>query len=107
MAYKVNQSRATVVCLDDGGKVDTFAQLVGEGKVPHVQAVVAWAAEETVERNTAFKKVGVTFLTWTALIERGNGIADNEMDKLQGLIRPGHCCGLIYTSGTTGPPRLS
>ena len=103
--YKVVQSGASIVCLDDAAKVDKFAELVKANRIPDVKAVITWAAEPSRSQKAAFKKGGCDLMTWAELMELGAKVSDEELDDRQALISPGHCCGLIYTSGTTGAPK--
>ena len=58
--YKVVQSGASIVCLDDAAKIDKFAELVKTGRIPDVKAVVTWAAVPSRSQTAAFKKVQVS-----------------------------------------------
>jgi fatty-acyl-CoA synthase len=48
---------------------------------------------------------GAGFRTWADLIERGQGISDQQLASAQAATEPGDVINIQYTSGTTGFPK--
>jgi len=107
-AYKVVHSGASVLVLEDKGKLAKIVQgLNDRGDCKRLKAIVTWGYEPASDEKVSITGVGsVSVLSWAALLEKGKAFNDaGELKKRQDAIKPGNCAALIYTSGTTGDPK--
>jgi long-chain-fatty-acid--CoA ligase ACSBG len=108
-AYKVVHSGASVLVLEDRGKLTKIVKgLNDRGDCKRLQAIVVWGFQPAFGENVAITGVGsVPVLSWAGLLEKGkaSNVVAGELQKRQDAIKPGNCAALIYTSGTTGDPK--
>jgi len=107
-AYKVVHSGASVLVLEDRGKLTKIVKgLNDRGDCKRLKAIVAWGFEPASDEKVMITGVGsVPVLSWAGLLEKGKAFNDSgELQKRQDAIKPGNCAALIYTSGTTGDPK--
>jgi len=109
-AYKVVHSGASVLVLEDKGKLTKIVKgLNDRGDCKRLKAIVAWGFEPASGEKVMITGVGaVPVLSWASLLEKGNAFNDSGQLKMrQDAIKPGTCAALIYTSGTTGDPKAT
>eukprot|EP00928_Gymnodinium_smaydae_P022462 TRINITY_DN1885_c0_g1_i1.p1 TRINITY_DN1885_c0_g1~~TRINITY_DN1885_c0_g1_i1.p1 ORF type:complete len:772 (+),score=190.79 TRINITY_DN1885_c0_g1_i1:67-2316(+) len=106
-AFKVVHSGGSVVAIEDPGKLKKLVQgLNDRGDAKRIKAFVIWGADPKEGETATVTGCGeVPVISWKALMERGQDVADSELDARVSAVSPGHCAALIYTSGTTGDPK--
>jgi len=107
-AYKVVHSGASVIVLEDKGKLTKIVKgLNDRGDCKRLKAIVAWGFEPAADEKVEITGLGsVPVLSWEGLLEKGKSFDDaGELQKRQDATKPSNCAALIYTSGTTGDPK--
>lgn len=106
-AYKVVHSGASIVVVEDRGKIDKLLKgLKDRGDAKRIKAFVSWGFEPAKDEKIHVPGCGkVPVLSWKSLLDLGKPTSGEELQKRTDAVKPGHCAGLIYTSGTTGEPK--
>eukprot|EP00931_Biecheleriopsis_adriatica_P004722 TRINITY_DN106352_c0_g1_i1.p1 TRINITY_DN106352_c0_g1~~TRINITY_DN106352_c0_g1_i1.p1 ORF type:complete len:750 (+),score=166.60 TRINITY_DN106352_c0_g1_i1:176-2425(+) len=106
-AYKVVHSGGVVLVVEDKSKIGKLQAALADRKdAKRLKAIVAWGFEPGSGEKVDIVGCGsVPVISWKALLEKGKGVSDAELDKRIAAVSPGHCAALIYTSGTTGDPK--
>mmetsp|Transcript_6045 Transcript_6045/g.11564 ORF Transcript_6045/g.11564 Transcript_6045/m.11564 type:complete len:759 (+) Transcript_6045:60-2336(+) len=106
-AYKVGHSGASIVLVEDRGKISKLLTGLKERGTNKVLAFVTWGFEPAENETVEVPGRGnVKLLSWQKLLELGKtDPLQAEVDSRIAATKPGHCAALIYTSGTTGEPK--
>lgn len=106
-AYKVVHSGASIVIVEDRGKISKLLAGLQERKATKIVGIVAWGFEPAENETVKVPGSGdVKLLSWSALLNLGKEESlQKEVDARVAATKPGHCVALIYTSGTTGEPK--
>lgn len=94
-AYIVDNSRAKIAICDNRAQYDKYRRAIAEGLMK-----VDWIV--------TMDDLGVPdddVVTYDALLERGRGADDDELDRRIAELTTDETALLIYTSGTTGRPK--
>jgi len=119
VAYKVVQSGASIVVIEDKGKLTKLLTGLAVRKdCRRLKAIVAYGFVPAAGETADVAGIGkVPLLSFTALLEKGQpevgGPAQEQkmfdaaqtVDQRISATDPGHCAAIIYTSGTTGEPK--
>lgn len=106
-AYKVGHSGASIVLVEDRGKIKKLMTGLEERRTKKLKAIVAWGFEPAENETVDVPGCGkVKLVSWQKMLELGKTEAlQKEVDSRVEATKPGHCAALIYTSGTTGEPK--
>jgi long-subunit acyl-CoA synthetase (AMP-forming) len=91
--FIADHADAVVGVVENRDYLDRFLALRKDA--PRLKTLVLMEGEPTGE--------GV--LSWAELLERGDSVGEDELDRRMSAARPDDVCTLIYTSGTTGNPK--
>lgn len=97
--YISEHSEAQVIVVEDAGQLNKFRQIYKN--LPNLKALVQYKGDP----DTAGFGDSIKVLSWTELLELGEGASGEEQDKRLASQQVEEACTLIYTSGTTGPPK--
>jgi long-subunit acyl-CoA synthetase (AMP-forming) len=91
--YIAEHAEAAVAVVENARYLELFLEV--RAGLPRLRAIVLMEG--------ASDREGV--LSWTQLLERGDAVAEAELDARIAAQSEGECATLIYTSGTTGTPK--
>jgi long-subunit acyl-CoA synthetase (AMP-forming) len=92
--YIAQHSEARVAILENRDYLAKFLEV--RSRLPKLQAIVVMESADAR---------GEGVMSFEALLERGAGVAEAELDARIAAQKADDVCTLIYTSGTTGPPK--
>ena len=91
--YIAEHAEAAVAIVENREYLERFLEI--RARLPRLRAIVVMEEEAA--------RPGV--LTWSELLQSGDGVDEGELDRRIAAARPDDPCTLIYTSGTTGAPK--
>jgi long-subunit acyl-CoA synthetase (AMP-forming) len=91
--YVADHAGAAIAVLENR---QSLARLLPDGRpLPGLKSVVLMEGAPE----------GSGVLAWEALLDRGDSVAEADLNRRIAAQKPDDVCTLIYTSGTTGPPK--